>query len=52
MYPNVWVLLCSLFAAVMLHRQILLEEAHLRRIFGQAYEEYMGRVRRYMGRKG
>lgn len=50
-YPNVWVLLCTLFAAVMLHRQILLEEEHLLRVFGQPYADYMQTVRRYMGRR-
>ncbi len=52
LFPNGVVLACSLFAAGMLHWQILQEEEHLRRVFGKEYEEYMGRVRRYMGWKG
>lgn len=51
LFPNIVVLVCSLFAAGMLHRQILQEEAHLLRVFGQAYANYMQQVRRYMGRR-
>ena len=50
LFPNVWVVLCSLFAAVMLHLQILQEEEHLLRVFGQAYQDYRNSVRRYVGR--
>lgn len=44
-------LLFSLFAAVMLHLQILQEEAYLPGVFGQAYLDYKSRVCRYLGRK-
>ena len=44
-----WVLLLfSLFAAVMLHLQILQEEKYLLSIFGKSYQEYRGHVRRYL----
>ena len=49
--PNVPLLLASLLAAVMLHLQILKEEEHLLRVFGQEYAVYMQRVRRYIGRR-
>lgn len=51
LFPTVWVVLCCLFAAVMLHLQILQEEEHLLGVFGEEYRAYMGRVRRYLGRK-
>lgn len=51
LFPNLPMMLASLFAAVMLHLQILQEEAHLRRTFGDAYEAYRQRTQRYLGRK-
>lgn len=42
----------SLFAAVMLHRQIVrVEEPFLRETFGAEYEAYRARVCRYFGRR-
>lgn len=47
-----WVLLLfSLFAAIMLHLQILQEEAYLPSVFGKAYLDYRSQVCRYFGRK-
>ena len=49
--PNLPLSLLSLWTAVMLHLQILQEEAHLRRTFGEAYEAYSQRTCRYLGWK-
>lgn len=47
-----WVLLIfSVFAAVMLHLQILQEEQFLIGRFGAEYSSYQNRVRRYLGQK-
>lgn len=47
-----WILLAaSVFAALMLHLQILQEEKYLPAAFGEAYISYKKCVRRYLGRK-
>lgn len=47
-----WVLLLfTLWAAVMLHLQVLQEERYLVTAFGQPYQDYCKQVRRYLGRK-
>lgn len=47
-----WILLVfSVFAAVMLHLQILQEEAYLQSVFGEKYAAYRKKVCRYVGRK-
>ncbi|MBQ8149322.1 MAG: isoprenylcysteine carboxylmethyltransferase family protein [Clostridia bacterium] len=51
LFPNLPLTLCALFAAVMLHLQILKEEEHLLRVFGPEYAGYMQQVRRYIGKK-
>ena len=51
MFFNPLLLLCSLFAAVMLHLQILQEESYLADVFGDSYLAYKSCVRRYLGRK-
>ncbi len=51
MYGNPLTLGFSLFAAVMLHLQILQEEKYLENTFGAPYREYRRRVFRYLGRK-
>ncbi len=51
MFFNVPLLLFSLFAAVMLHLQVLQEERFLAGAFGQPYLDYQRRVRRYLGRR-
>lgn len=48
---NPLLLLCTLFAIAMLHRQILQEEAFLPTAFGEAYTSYCRQVRRYWGRR-
>jgi protein-S-isoprenylcysteine O-methyltransferase Ste14 len=46
--PN-WVTLAFLVGGVLVvHRQVLREERFLRSHYGQAYEDYCGRVRRYL----
>lgn len=51
MFFNLPLLVCSLFAAVMLHLQVLQEERYLAGAFGQPYLDYQRRVRRYLGRR-
>lgn len=51
MFFNIPLLLCSVWAAVMLHLQILQEEDWLTQTFGSKYTEYSAKVRRYLGRK-
>lgn len=51
MFFNPMLLAFSLFAAVMLHLQILQEEQYLPTVFGEPYLEYKRTVRRYLGRK-
>lgn len=58
MYLGVLLLFCnpltaalSIFAAVMLHLQILQEERYLPTVFGAEYAAYRRRVRRYFGRR-
>lgn len=51
MYCNPLTAVCSLFAIVMLHLQILQEEKFLTATFGAAYTEYKQHVFRYLGRK-
>ncbi len=47
-FPN-WLLLAYLAAGVWLfHRQVLREEDFLKRHYGKEYEDYCGRVRRYI----
>jgi protein-S-isoprenylcysteine O-methyltransferase Ste14 len=44
-----WILLAYLAAGIwLLHRQVAREEAFLRKQYGQEYEEYCTRVRRYL----
>ena len=51
MYFNWFLLAATLFAAVMLHLQILQEEKYLRGAFGEPYRVYQKRVCRYLGVK-
>jgi protein-S-isoprenylcysteine O-methyltransferase Ste14 len=47
-FPN-WILLVYLGAGMwLLHRQVLREEAFLKKHYGQEYVEYCNRVRRYL----
>ncbi len=48
---SAWALLLAMAFAVMVHIHIVgVEEPHLRRVFGKAYETYCARVARYFGR--
>lgn len=51
MFFNWVLLLFSVFAAVMLHLQILQEEKYLPQVFGESYLTYCSKVCRYLGRK-
>lgn len=51
LYFNPLTVLFSVFAAVMLHLQILQEERYLTGVFGAPYEQYKKQVRRYLGRR-
>ncbi len=51
MFLNLPLVLVSVLAAVMLHLQILQEEEHMQRMFGEEYAEYQKHTRRYLGRK-
>lgn len=52
MFFNWVLLLASIFAAVMLHLQIVnVEERFLAEAFGEEYLKYSGKVCRYLGRK-
>lgn len=47
-----WLLLAATgFFVVTLHMQILQEEAHLEKSFGEAYVQYTSRVKRYLGQR-
>lgn len=48
---NIPLLVISVFAAVMLHLQILQEEKFLPTVFGDEYRNYKKHVRRYLGRR-
>ena len=50
LFFNVPLLLVSIWAAVMLHIQILQEEVHMHSMFGEAYDEYKKHTCRYLGR--
>ncbi len=50
MFFNVPLLVVSVWAAVMLHLQILQEEEHLEKRLGAEYEEYRKHTLRYWGR--
>lgn len=51
LYCNPLTALCSAFAMIMLHLQILQEERYLSREFGKPYLEYKSHVFRYLGRR-
>ena len=49
-YGNIFTVLCTIFAIVMLHFQILQEEKFLEQTFGSEYKKYKRKVFRYLGR--
>lgn len=50
MFFNIPLAFVSVWAVVMLHLQILQEEEHMHRMFGEEYEEYRKHTLRYFGR--
>lgn len=50
MFFNFPLMLVSLWAAVMLHLQILQEEDHMHNMFGHEYEQYKKHTLRYFGK--
>lgn len=51
MFFNIPLMVVSIWAAVMLHLQILQEEQHMMNMFGREYEEYKKSTFRYLGRR-
>ena len=51
MFFNIPLLLVSLWAAVMLHLQILQEENHMHHMFGEEYDVYKKHTLRYLGKR-
>lgn len=51
MFFNVPLAVISIWAAGMLHLQILQEEEHMEKMFGEEYVEYKKHTMRYLGRK-
>lgn len=51
MFFNLPLLIVSVWAAMMLHLQILQEEKHMRNMVGSEYEEYKTHTFRYFGRR-
>lgn len=51
LFFNIPLLVVSVWAAVMLHLQILQEEDHMRKTFGEDYIAYMKQTFRYLGRR-
>jgi len=47
-YPNIITLLFIILISLTIHRQILREEKFLKDHYGNEYEEYRGKVRRYL----
>ena len=51
MFSNIPLMIISIWAAVMLHLQIIQEEIHLHNMCGTEYDEYKERTMRYFGRR-
>lgn len=51
MFFNIPLVVVSVWAAVMLHLQILQEEEHMHNMFGSTYDEYKKHTLRYFGRR-
>ncbi len=52
LFFNIPLVLVSVWAAVMLHLQILQEENHMQNMFGEEYEAYKKHTSRYFGKRG
>ncbi len=50
MFFNILLVLVSVWAAVMLHLQILQEEKHMHHMFGEEYDTYKKHTSRYFGK--
>ena len=48
---NIPLVIVSIWAAVMLHLQILQEEVHMHNMFGEEYDDYKEHTLRYFGRR-
>jgi protein-S-isoprenylcysteine O-methyltransferase Ste14 len=46
---SLWCLAALLVVAISLHLLVLVEEEHLRRVFGEPYREFCRRISRYAG---
>jgi protein-S-isoprenylcysteine O-methyltransferase Ste14 len=46
-HPNLFFLFYSILTVIFTHIQILIEEKHLKKIYGEKYEEYMKKTKRY-----
>jgi len=46
---SLWCLAALLVVAISLHLLVLVEEEHLRRVFGEPYVEFCRRIPRYVG---
>lgn len=51
LFFNIPLVVVSVWAAVMLHLQILQEEEHMHNMFGAEYDEYKKHTMRYFGRR-
>lgn len=51
LFFNIPLVMVSVWAAVMLHLQILQEEEHMQKMFGTEYDSYKNRTGRYFGRR-
>lgn len=51
MFFNIPLFIVSVWAAVMLHLQILQEEEHMHKMFGEEYDDYRKQTLRYFGRR-
>lgn len=51
MFFNIPLVIVSIWAAVMLHLQILQEEIHMHNMFGKEYDDYKKHTLRYFGRR-
>lgn len=51
LYFNIPLLMVSLWAAIMLHLQILQEETHMENMFGKEYVQYKKETMKYFGKK-
>ena len=47
-FPNLVLLIYLVCGVLLIHRQVLREEVFLRNYYGQFYEYYVGRVKRYL----